>query len=113
MGWLDSNFTYKSGDIPKYKVGDKAYRVRIIMPKSLKTKMQKFSVEYEIKNVSTKKHGLFFKEFTYTIQAIDNGEVIENVYESELYDKWVDFHSPKDPNINWEEELEKLYEDSL
>lgn len=25
MGWLDSNFTYKSGDKPKYKVGDKAY----------------------------------------------------------------------------------------
>ena len=43
----------------------------------------------------------------------DNGEIIKNVYESELYDEWVDFHSPKDPNINWEEELEKLYEDSL
>ena len=63
--------------------------------------------------MSDKKHGLFFKEFTYTIQALDNGEVIENVYESELYDKWVDFHSPKDPNIDWEEEIEKIYEDLL
>lgn len=113
MSWLDSNFTYKSGDTPKYKVGDKAYRIRIIMPKFLKTKMQKFSIEYEIKKVSGKKHGLFFKEFTYTIQALDNGEVIENVYESELYDEWVDFHSPKDPTIDWEKDLEKLYEDSL
>ena len=113
MGWLDSNFTYKSGNTPKYKVGDKAYRVRIIMPKFLKTKIQKFSIQYEIIEVSEKKRGVFFKEFTYTIRALDNGEVIKNVYESELYDEWVDFHSPKDPNIDWEKELEKLYEDSL
>ena len=111
MGWLDSNFIYKSGNMPKYKVGDKAYRIRIIMPKFMKTKIQKFSIEYEITKVSEKKSGLFFPEFTYTIKALDNGEVIANVYESELYDKWVDFHSPKDPNINWEEELEKIYEE--
>ena len=110
MGWLDSNFTYKSGDKPKYKVGDKAYRIRIIMP-TLKTKKQKFSVEYEIIKVSDKKSGFIFKEFTYTIKALDNGEVIEDVYESELYDKWVDFHSPKDPTINWDKELEKVFED--
>ena len=110
MSWLDSNFTYKSGDTPKYKVGDKAYRIRIIMP-TLKTKVQKFSIEYEIIKVSNKKSGLFFKEFTYTIRALDNAEIIENVYESELYDEWVDFHSPKDPNINWDKELEKVFED--
>ena len=98
MGWLDSNFIYQSGDKPKYKVGDKAYRIRI---------------EYEILEVSKKKSGFIFKEFTYTIKALDNGEVIKDVYESELYDEWVDFHSPKDPNINWDEEIEKLYEDSL
>ena len=112
MSWLDSNFTYKSGDTPKYKVGDKAYRIRIIMP-VLNTKIQKFSIEHEIIKVSNKKSGLFFKEFTYTIRALDNGEIIEDVYESELYDEWVDFHSPKDPTIDWNEELEKLYEDSL
>ena len=94
MSWLDSNFTYKSGDTPKYKVGDKAYRIRIIMPSSFNTKMQKFSVEYEIIEVSSKKSGLIFREFTYTIRALDNGEVIEDVYESELFDEWVDFHSP-------------------
>lgn len=54
MSWLDSNFIYKSGDKPKYKVGDKAYRMRIIMPKFLKTKIQKFSIEYEIKKYPTK-----------------------------------------------------------
>ena len=113
MGWLDSNFIYKSGDTPKYKVGDKVYRILIIMPKWGKTKMQKFSVAYTIKEVSSKKSGLFFKEFTYTIQAINTGEVIENVYESELFTEWVDFKSPKDPTIDWEKELEKLYEDSL
>lgn len=112
MSWLDSNFTYKSGNMPKYKIGDKAYRIRIIMP-VLNTKIQKFSIEYRIIGVSEKKSGLFFKEFTYTIQALDNGEVIEDVYESELYDEWVDFHSPKDPTIDWNKELEKLYEDSL
>ena len=110
MGWLDSNFTYKSGDKPKYKVGDKAYRIRIIMP-TLKTKKQKFSIEYEIMKVSDEKSGFIFKEFTYTIKALDNGEVIEDVYESELYDKWVDFHSPKDPTIDWDKELEKVFED--
>ena len=111
MGWLDSKFTYKSGNMPKYKVGDKAYRIRIIRPKFLKTKIQKFSIEYEIIEVSKKKRGIFFPEFTYTIRALDNGEVIKDVYESELYDEWVDFHSPKDPNINWEEEFEKMYEE--
>ena len=110
MGWLDSNFTYKSGDKPKYKVGDKAYRIRIIMP-TLKTKKQKFSIEHEILKVSDEKSGFIFKEFTYTIKALDNGEVIEDVYESELYDKWVDFHSPKDPTINWDKEMEKVFED--
>lgn len=109
MGWLDSNFTYASGDKPKYKVGDKAYRIRIIMP-TLKTKKQKFSIEYEIMKVSDKKHGLFFKEFTYTIKALDNGEVIEDVYESELFDKWIDFKAPKDPTINWNDELDKIQE---
>ena len=48
MAWLDSNFTYSSGDKPKYKVGDNAYRIRIITPKFLKTKMQKFSIKYKI-----------------------------------------------------------------
>lgn len=112
MGWLDSNFTYKSGDTPKYKIGDQVYRILIIMPKWGR-KIQKFCVAYKIKDVSTKKSGLFFKEFTYTIQAMNTGEIIENVYESELFTEYVDFKSPKDPNINWEEELEKLYEDSL
>jgi hypothetical protein len=112
MGWLDSNFIYQSGDKPKYKVGDKAYRIRIIMPK-FKTKIQKFSIEYEITKVSEKKHGFIFKEFTYTIRALDNREIIEDVYESELFDEWVDFYSPKDPTIDWDKELEKLYEDSL
>lgn len=110
MSWLDSNFTYKSGDTPKYKVGDKAYRIRIIMP-TLNTKKQKFSIKYEIIGVSNKKSGLFFKEFTYTIRALDNYEVIEDVYESELYDEWIDFHSPKDPTIDWDKELEKVFED--
>jgi hypothetical protein len=113
MSWLDSNFIYKSGDTPKYKVGDKAYRIRIIMPQFMKTKIQKFSIKYEIVKVSNKKSGLFFTEFTYTIRALDNGEIIEDVYESELYDEWVDFHSPKDPTIDWDKELEKIYEDSL
>ena len=113
MGWFDSNFTYKSGDTPKYKVGDKAYRICIIMPIFMKTKIQKFSVEYQIIEKKKKKSGLFFPEFTYTIRALDNGEEIEHVYDSELYDEWVDFHSPKDPTIDWNKELEKLYEDSL
>ena len=110
MGWLDSNFIYKSGDKPKYKVGDRAYRIRIIMP-TLNTKKQKFSIEYEILKVSDEKSGFIFKEFTYTIKALDNGEVIEDVYESELYDKYVDFHSPKDPTIDWDKEMEKVFED--
>ena len=29
MGWLDASFTYSSGKTPKYKVGDKVYKLLV------------------------------------------------------------------------------------
>ena len=112
MGWFDSNFTYSSGDTPKFKVGDHVYKTVIILP-TLNKKLQKFCVAHEIKGVSAKKSGLFFKEFTYTVKSLETGEIIDNVYESELYTEWYDFKFPKDPNIDLEEVIEQLYEDYI
>jgi len=32
MGWFDAAVTYRSGKTPKYKVGDKVYKLVIISP---------------------------------------------------------------------------------
>lgn len=111
MGWLDALPTYKSGDTPKYKIGDKVYRLfSTVTP--LKKKMQKFCVPCEITGVSEKKSGFIFKEFTYTIKSAI-GEVVEDVYESELYTEYQNVPVLENPDITLEEVVEQLYEDSL
>ena len=116
MSWLDASFTYKSGNTPKYKVGDKVYKLLVILPELNKRKLQKFCVTCEITGVSTKKSGFIFREFTYTVK-MSTGEIVENVYESELYTEYQNVPETKNPDITFkeavEEALEQMAEDSL
>ena len=117
MGWWDAAATYRSGDTPKYKVGDKVYKLLVIPPELGKRKLQKFCVACEITSVSTKKSGFIFREFTYTVKMLNTGETIENVYESELYTEYQNVPETKNPDITFkeavEEALEQMTEDSL
>lgn len=116
MGWFDAAATYRSGDTPKYKVGDKVYKLLVILPEFNKRKLQKFCVPCEITEVSTKKSGFIFREFTYTVKSV-TGELTENVYESELYTEYQNVPETKNPEITFkeavEEALEQMTEDSL
>ena len=109
MGWLDSSFIYRSGSEPKYKVGDKVYKLIVITPELGKRKLQKFCVECEVTSVSTKKSGFIFKEFTYTVK-MPTGEAVGNVYESELYTEYQNVPETKNPNITFKEAVEEAME---
>jgi len=117
MGWFDASATYRSGKTPKYKVGDKVYKLLVILPEFNKRKLQKFCVPCEVTGVSTKKSGFIFKEFTYIVKMAKTGEVVENVYESELYTEYQNVPETKNPDITFkeavEEALEQMTEDSL
>lgn len=109
MGWLDASFTYRSGSEPKYKVGDKVYKLLVIPPELGKRKLQKFCVECEVTSVSTKKSGFIFREFTYKVK-MSTGEVVENVYESELYTEYQNVPETKNPDITFAEAIEEAME---
>ncbi len=116
MGWFDAAATYRSGDTPRYKVGDKVYKLIVISP-TLKRKLQKFCVECEVTGVSTKKSGFIFREFTYTVKILKTGELTEDVYESELYPEYQNVPETKNPDITFQEAveqaMEQMSEDSL
>ncbi len=117
MSWFDAAATYRSGKTPKYKVGDKVFKLLVIPPELGKRKLQKFCVPCEVTGVSTKKSGFIFKEFTYTVKMVKTGEVVENVYESELYTEYQNVPETKNPDITFkeavEEALEQMTKDSL
>ena len=110
MGWFDAAATYRSGKTPKYKVGDKVYKLLVIMPELNKRKLQKFCVPCEVTEVSTKKSGFIFREFTYTVKMVKTGEVVENVYESELYAEYQNVPETKNPDITLKEAVEEAFE---
>ena len=116
MAWLDAATFYSSGKTPKYKVGDKVYKLLVIPPEIGKRKLQKFCVACEITSVSTKKSGFIFREFTYTVKT-STGEIVENVYESELYTEYQNVPETKNPDITFkeavEEAMEQMSEESL
>jgi hypothetical protein len=116
MGWFDAAATYRSGKTPKYKVGDKVYKLLVILPELGKRKLQKFCVPCEVTEVSTKKSGFIFREFTYTVK-MSTGEVVEHVYESELYTEYQNVLETKNPDITFkeavEEAMEQMSEESL
>jgi hypothetical protein len=109
MGWFDAAATYRSGKTPKYKVGDKVYKLLVILPELNKRKLQKFCVPCTITEVSTKKSGFIFREFTYTIKSV-TGELVENVYESELYAEYQNVPETKNPDITLGEAVEEALE---
>ena len=109
MSWFDASATYRSGDTPKYKVGDKVYKLSVILPELNKRKLQKFCVPCIITEVSTKKSGFIFREFTYTIKSA-TGEITENVYESELYAEYQNVPETKNPDITLKEAIEEAFE---
>lgn len=110
MGWFDAAATYSSGKTPKYKVGDKVYKLLVIMPELNKRKLQKFCVPCEVTEVSDKKSGFIFREFTYTVKMIKTGEVVEDVYESELYTEYQNVPETKNPDITLKEAVEEAME---
>ena len=116
MSWLDAASFYSSGKTPKYKVGDKVYKLLVIPPEIGKRKLQKFCVACVITEVSNKKSGFIFREFTYTVK-MSTGEIVENVYESELYTEYQNVPETKNPDITFkeavEEALEQIAEESL
>ena len=101
MGWFDAAATYSSGKTPKYKVGDKVYKLLVILPEFNKRKLQKFCVPCEIVGVSTKKSG--------TVESA-TGELTENVYESELYTEYQNVPETKNPDITFKEAVEEALE---
>jgi hypothetical protein len=109
MGWFDAAATYRSGKTPKYKVGDKVYKLLVILPEIGKRKLQKFCVPCTVTEVSTKKSGFIFREFTYTVK-MSTGEVVENVYESELYSEYQNVPETKNPDITFKEAVEEAME---
>lgn len=109
MGWFDAATLYRSGDTPKYKVGDIAYKLIVIMPELNKRKLQKLCLPCEVIDVSTTKSGFIFREFTYTIKSV-TGEVIEDVYESELYSEYQNIPKTKNPDITIKEAVEEAFE---
>ena len=117
MSWLDAATFYKSGDTPKYKVGDTVYKLIVIPPELNKRKLQKFCVPCEVTKVSDKKSGFIFREFTYTVKMSKTGEVVEDVYESELYTEYQNVPETKNPDITLkeavEEALEQIADDNL
>ena len=106
MGWFDAAATYRSGKTPKYKVGDKVYKLLVILPELGKRKLQKFCVPCEVTEVSTKKSGFIFREFTYTVK-MSTGELVKNVYESELYTEYQNVPETKNPDITFKEAVEQ------
>ena len=83
MGWWQSKNFYKSGNKPLYKIGDVVFKMWRYYNNTCMS-MMRFSCEHKILEVSKKKSGLFWTEFTYTVKNLLNGDIIENVYESEL-----------------------------
>ena len=110
MSWFDAAATYRSGKTPKYKVGDKVYKLLVIPPEFNKRKLQKFCVPCEVTKVSTKKSGFIFREFTYTIKMLNTGQILENAYESELYATYQNVPETKNPDITFKEAVEEALE---
>ena len=86
MGWLTSNKFYKSGEYPRYQVGATVYFHTIADDDDFFNEyfIKMTYVEAEILERSSKKYGLFNREFTYTIQIKESGEIKTDIYESEL-----------------------------
>ena len=82
MSWWNSNKFYKSGDTPKYNVGDVLWLHEPWKFDGFACRRE--SKQCEITEVSTKKSGWFFKEFTYKVRFLETGRKYKAIYESQL-----------------------------
>lgn len=83
MSWWNSKWFVKSGDTPKYKVGDILW-----LYEPWKTddgwSFRRESKQCEIIEVSAEKSGWIFKEFTYKVRFLESGRKFKSIYESQL-----------------------------
>lgn len=82
MSWWNSNKFYKSGDTPKYQVGDILWLHEPWTFDGFACRRE--SKQCEITEVSTKKSGWIFKEFTYKVRFLESGRKFKAIYESQL-----------------------------
>ena len=83
MGWWHSKNFYKSGKEPVYKVGQVVFKMWRYYNETCLSMMQ-FSCEHEIIEVSEKKSGFIFREFTYKVKFLESGKKFKSIYESQL-----------------------------
>jgi hypothetical protein len=82
MSWWNSSKFYKSGDTPKYKVGDILWLHEPWTFDGFACRRE--SKQCEITEVSTKKSGWIFKEFTYKVRFLESSKKFKYIYESQL-----------------------------
>jgi hypothetical protein len=82
MSWWNSSKFYKSEDTPKYKVGDILWLHEPWTFDGFACRRE--SKQCEITEVSTKKSGWIFKEFTYKVRFLESGRKFKSIYESQL-----------------------------
>jgi hypothetical protein len=82
MSWWNSKKFYESGDTPKYKIGDILWLHEPWTFDGFACRRE--SKQCEITEVSSKKSGLFFKEFTYKVRFLESGKKFKYIYESQL-----------------------------
>jgi hypothetical protein len=82
MSWWNSSKFYKSDDTPKYSVGQIVW---LHEPwKFDGWSCARESKQCEITEVSTKKSGWIFTEFTYKVRFLESGKKFKYIYESQL-----------------------------
>lgn len=87
MGWFQSKWFKRSGDTPKFKVGQLVYFPTEILVSNFDS--VKTIVEYlphTIACIEKRKSGIFFREFTYKIERQSDRMIVQNVYESEIFE---------------------------
>lgn len=83
--WANSDSDYASGSTPRYSMGQTVYRSLSQAQRQGNHPDRGVIIDItKDKNGNYKKSGLINKEFTYTVRY-DNGEVEDDIYESQLY----------------------------
>lgn len=86
--WRDSKKFYKSGKLPEYPRGRVVYLWRTDKLNCTGKRAgytRHFCHPFTVEEVSKKKSGLIFKEFTYTlVNAYDKNDIVRGVYESTI-----------------------------
>lgn len=101
MSWLDAQAFYQSEDTPKFKIGDKVFKITNEYDEELNQNI-KICYEFIVESISSEKKGFLFKEFIYTIKNIKNNKIETDVYESELFTEYKHIKKPKKKKSFWE-----------